>query len=75
MFLLNLLISARDAFAQWQKQRQAFSQLMALDDHSLADIGVRRSEIRALCEGGRGARAPAKAVEAELRKSFAQRVA
>jgi hypothetical protein len=24
---------------------------MALDDHSLADIGIRRSEIHAICEG------------------------
>jgi hypothetical protein len=24
---------------------------MALDDHSLADIGIRRSDIRAICEG------------------------
>jgi len=51
MSILNLLSSAREAFANWRRRERAYDDLMALDDHSLADIGIRRSEIRAICEG------------------------
>ena len=51
MPVLNLLNSVREAFANWRHRERAYDDLMALDDHSLADIGVRRSEIRAICEG------------------------
>ena len=56
MSVLNLLISAREAFADWRRRERAYDELMALDDHSLADIGIRRSEIRALCDGSRARR-------------------
>ena len=51
MSVLNLLISARAAFADWRRRERACDELMALDDHLLADIGIRRSDIRAVCEG------------------------
>ena len=51
MSVLSLLNSAREAFADWRRRERACAELMALDDHSLADIGIRRSDIRAICEG------------------------
>jgi uncharacterized protein YjiS (DUF1127 family) len=51
MSILNLFVSAREAFADWRRRERAYAELMALDDHSLADIGIRRSQIRDLCEG------------------------
>ena len=51
MSVLNLLNSVREAFADWRRRERAYAELMALDDHSLADIGIRRSDIRASCEG------------------------
>jgi len=60
MSVLNLMISAWEAFADWRRRERAYDELMALDDHSLADIGIRRSDIRAICEGSRAA-APSEA--------------
>jgi uncharacterized protein YjiS (DUF1127 family) len=51
MSVLNLLNSAREAFADWRRRERAYAELMALDDHSLADIGISRSDIRAITEG------------------------
>jgi uncharacterized protein YjiS (DUF1127 family) len=51
MSVLNLLMSARKAFADWQRRERAYAELMALDDHALADIGVQRSQVRDLCDG------------------------
>jgi uncharacterized protein YjiS (DUF1127 family) len=51
MSVLNLLNSAWKAFTDWRSRERAYDDLIALDDHSLADIGIRRSEIRAICEG------------------------
>jgi uncharacterized protein YjiS (DUF1127 family) len=51
MSVLNLLVSAREAFANWRRRERDYVELMALDDHSLADIGIRRSQIRDLCDG------------------------
>src|SRR5215467_6043340 len=51
MSVLNLLSSAWAAFADWRRRERAYDELMALDDHALADIGIRRSDIRAICEG------------------------
>jgi uncharacterized protein YjiS (DUF1127 family) len=53
MFVVNLIMSLWEAFADWRRRERAYGELMALDDHSLADIGIRRSEIRGLCEGSR----------------------
>jgi uncharacterized protein YjiS (DUF1127 family) len=51
MSFLNLFVSAGKAFSAWRRRERAYAELMALDDRSLADIGVRRSQIRALVEG------------------------
>jgi len=51
MSLINLLVAARAAIAGWRQRQRAYGELMALDDRSLADIGIRREEIRAIVEG------------------------
>ena len=51
MSFLNLFVSAGKAISAWRRRERAYAELMALDDRSLADIGVRRSQIRALVEG------------------------
>jgi uncharacterized protein YjiS (DUF1127 family) len=53
MSMVNLLISAGRAFSQWRRREQTYAELMALDDHSLADIGLHRSQIGALVDGVR----------------------
>jgi uncharacterized protein YjiS (DUF1127 family) len=51
MSILNLLIAAGQAFAEHGRRRRAYQELIALDDHALADIGIHRSQICALLEG------------------------
>ena len=51
MSLINLFVAARSARARWRQRQRAYDELMALDDRSLADIGIHRSEIPALIEG------------------------
>ena len=41
MSVVNLLVSAGRRFSDWRHRQQAYAELMALDDHSLADIGLR----------------------------------
>ena len=53
MSVVNLLISAGRRFSEWRHRQQAYAELMALDDHSLADIGLHRSQIASLVEGYR----------------------
>ena len=53
MSVVNLLISAGRHFSDWRHRQQAYAELMALDDHSLADIGLHRSQIAGLVEGYR----------------------
>ena len=53
MSVVNLLVSAARRFSDWRHRQQAYAELMALDDHSLADIGLHRSEIASLVEGRR----------------------
>lgn len=55
MSVLNVLGLAWEAIADWRRRERAYAELMALDDHALADIGIRRSEIRAICEGSHAA--------------------
>jgi uncharacterized protein YjiS (DUF1127 family) len=59
MSLVNLLIAARSAVQGWRQRERAYGELMALDDRSLSDIGIHRSEIPALIEGFREAGQPA----------------
>jgi uncharacterized protein YjiS (DUF1127 family) len=51
MSLMNLFVAGRAAIAGWRQRQRAYGELMALDDRSLADIGIRREEIRAIVEG------------------------
>jgi uncharacterized protein YjiS (DUF1127 family) len=51
MSLVNLFAATRTAFANWRRRQRAYAELMALDDRSLADIGIHRSEIPAVAEG------------------------
>ena len=53
MSVVNLLMSAGRRFSGWRHRQQAYAELMALDDHSLADIGLHRSQIAGLVEGYR----------------------
>jgi uncharacterized protein YjiS (DUF1127 family) len=64
--MLNLLSKAVHAlgeqYAEWRRRQQAFAELAALDDRSLADIGISRSDIPyvlAQPQAERAARKPA----------------
>jgi uncharacterized protein YjiS (DUF1127 family) len=48
MSLVNLFVAARNAIKNRRLRQRAFDELMALDDRSLADIGIHRSQIPAL---------------------------
>jgi uncharacterized protein YjiS (DUF1127 family) len=50
MSLINLFCAGRAALADWRQRRQAYNDLMALDDRALADIGIHRSQIHGLVE-------------------------
>ena len=64
MSLINLTVVNRKAFPEWHRE-QAYAELMVLDDRSLADIGLRRSEIAAgLC--GATAKVPAESRRVRL---------
>ncbi len=71
MSVLNLITSAWKAFADWRRRERAYAELMALDDHSLADIGIRRSDIRAICEGSYKPDPVAALVPSPRREKFA----
>lgn len=51
MSLVNLFVAARAAFTNWRNRQRAYDELMALDDRSLADIGIHRTQIPAIVEG------------------------
>jgi uncharacterized protein YjiS (DUF1127 family) len=51
MSLLNLFVAARSALTQRRQRQRACDELMALDDRTLADIGIHRSQIPALVDG------------------------
>jgi len=51
MFIVNLLAAAKNALSDWRRRQQAFAELSALDDRSLADIGIHRSQIPGIVEG------------------------
>jgi len=51
MSLINLFVAARSTIANWRQKRRAYDELTALDDRSLADIGLHRSQIPAVVEG------------------------
>ena len=51
MFVVNLLAAAQNALSDWRRKQQAYAELSALDDRSLADIGINRAQIPAIVEG------------------------
>ena len=51
MSLIHLFVAARAAIARRRQRRRAYDELMALDDRTLADIGIHRSQIPGLVEG------------------------
>ena len=51
MLIVNILAAARNALSEWRRKQQAYAELSALDDRSLADIGINRSQIPAIVEG------------------------
>jgi len=53
MSMVNCFVSAGRAFSAWRRRQQTYAELMALDDHSLADIGLHRSQIAGLFGGVR----------------------
>jgi uncharacterized protein YjiS (DUF1127 family) len=59
MALINLFLAARSALARHRERRRAYDELMALDDRALADIGIHRSQIPSLLEGGQTRAQPA----------------
>jgi len=52
MFIINLFANAQHKLADWRQRHQAYAELSGLDDRSLADIGIHRSEIPGLVFGG-----------------------
>jgi len=58
MFLINIFAAAKRAAADWRSRQQAYAELSALDDRSLADIGINRSDIPAIVEGFHDAARP-----------------
>ena len=51
MSLINLFLEARNSFAEWRHRAHAYEELMALDDRSLADIGIHRSQVAGVVRG------------------------
>src|ERR1700721_665905 len=52
MFIMSLFANAQEKLSAWRRRHQAYTGLMALDDRSLADIGIHRSQIPGLVFGG-----------------------
>ena len=51
MSLISVFLAARASMARRREQRRGYAELAALDDRSLADIGLHRSQIPAILEG------------------------
>ena len=51
MSLMNLFVAVRNALIEQRRCRHTYNELMALDDRSLADIGIHRSQISGLVYG------------------------
>ena len=43
--LISGLHNAKSAYANWRRRQAAYEELSSLDDRSLADIGITRSDI------------------------------
>jgi uncharacterized protein YjiS (DUF1127 family) len=51
MSLISVFFAAKEALARRRQQRWAYAEMASLDDRSLADIGLHRSQIPAVIEG------------------------
>ena len=51
MLMINLVAAAKNALSEWRRKQQAYAELSALDDRSLADIGINRSQIPGIVKG------------------------
>jgi len=63
MSIVNLLVAGGQAVSEWRRRQRSYAELSALDDRSLADIGLRRSDIPAVIEGFYEATRPRKSAE------------
>ena len=70
MSLINLIVAARSALAKQREKRRAYHELLALDDRSLADIGLHRSQIPAMVEGVDPAARPEAEPDAAVASAF-----
>ncbi|MGD9617968.1 MAG: DUF1127 domain-containing protein [Alphaproteobacteria bacterium] len=50
MSIVSMLVAAGAAFAERRDRYRIYEELAALDDHSLADIGVHRSQLPGMVE-------------------------
>ena len=50
MSVVSMLVAARAALAERRERRRAYEELAALDDLSLADIGLHRSQLPGMVE-------------------------
>lgn len=75
MSVVNLFSAAAKAFSDWRRQQRAYADLMALDDRALADIGIRRSEIRATLAADRKAARASKPAATQQPVNFGRRQA
>lgn len=73
MVLVNFLVSVGKALADWNRRQRAYEELMALDDHCLADLGIRRSQINAYLAAGRRDREAAIPIAARPKAAFGRR--
>ena len=73
MSMINLIISIWRAFSDWRRREQTYAELMTLDDHSLADIGIHRSQIGAFVQGFDASGPLAPALPFPIREKFARR--
>lgn len=75
MFITNLFLAAGRAFADWRRRERAYSEMMALNDRSLADIGIQRSQIRSLIYDDPAPAGPMASAPSRARHRFARRKA
>jgi uncharacterized protein YjiS (DUF1127 family) len=43
--MTNIISSIVESFKAWRERERTYAELNALDDHTLADLGLRRSDI------------------------------
>lgn len=58
MLVVNIIAAAKNALSEWRRKQQAYAELSALDDRSLADIGITRAEIPYILSQPRASKVP-----------------